>query len=326
LFLVCDDVREDRSERFSPEETGVMGARLPSLNALRAFEVAARHRSFSRAADELCVTHGAISRHIAILEETLGERLFIRGGRRLELTAPAQHYLLSVQKAFETLRQATDKIAGKKRARPLRIRALQTFVSGWLMPRLQGLDDFPVEISLATTAAPVSFDEGDVDLSIEAGASPLPNTQSYELFAMELLPVCHPSLVNGRPPPRSISDLANYTLLRAQTRPNPLPDLWSVWIKAIGVEALETAKSSYFPTFDMVYRAAIEGLGVGMGAKCFVEEHLASGALIAPIADTIRYPIPYFVVIPDAHADRPDVVRFRDWILNAAITSVRLAA
>lgn len=292
-----------------------MAYELPSLNALRAFEAAARHLSFARAADELCVTPGAISRHVSILEESLRTQLFIRTHRQVQLTAPALSYLEAIQSGFKMIDQATREFDDSNEKKMLRVTATPSFASQWLLPRMHRLaSEHPdLEIQLETSFDPVNFSKDKVDISIETAASKCTDTNSVKLADVELIPVCHPRMVNGRPPPSDISELGSYTLLQVKEHTR----FWSFWAETAGCGDISTLPSSCFPTLAFVYQAAREGFGIGMGIKCLLEEDLANQALIAPFANTVRYPAGFFLITPNTKL-RPHVARFRDWVLEEA--------
>lgn len=291
--------------------------RVPSLNALRAFDAVARHGSFTGAAKELCVTHGAVSRHISILEDSLGMKLFIRGSRAIELTPAARAYLASIQQAFDMLKSATSAIVERNDVTPLKIKGMQTFVLRWLIPRIQDLEGLSLDLSYVQSGNPVDFERDDADLSIEAFPSPMPGTTSYKLVECDVLPICSPHQVNGRPPPQQLSDLANYTLLcpGRSSQPNLEHNLWQFWLNGAGLHEAYRMNCSYFATFDLIIRAAVEGLGVGMGVRHFVEKELSAGTLVVPFDFATKFSIPYYLVVPDTKKDWPKVQTFRDWII-----------
>lgn len=297
-----------------------MRNRLPSLNALRAFDAVARHGSFTRAAEELCVTHGAVSRHIAVLEDTLGLKLFIRGPREVRLTHAAVAYAKTVQDAFDTLRSATEMLTTENEKEPLRIKGSQIFVLRWLMPKLPELDGMPLDIGFDDTDYPMDLDHHEVDFSIKAGPSSRPGTVSYKLMDLDFIPICNPRNVNGKPPPKQVSDLLGYTLLY----PGRSLDLkneqspWDIWLQGAGLDVYNTADRSYFATSDLIYRAAAKGFGIGMGAKCFLTDELGSGELITPFDISVRATVPYYLVIPEVKLEEPRVVAFRDWMMAKA--------
>lgn len=289
---------------------------LPSLNALRAFEAAARHLSFARAAEELCVTPGAISRHIAILEDRLGTLLFVRQHRRIDLTPVAASYLQAVQNGFDLIDGATREFDRANDRKTLRVVALPSFAGRWLLPRMHLLaQEHPdLEIRLDTSSDSVNFAREQVDLAIESTASVQRDMVCHKLADVELIPVCHPTLVNGRAPPSSIDELHHYTLLYAKLRSH----FWPFWAEGVGIKDIASYRTSYFPTSAFVYQAVAQGMGVGMGIKCLLEDDLASGRLIAAFDASVTFPAGFHLNVPRAKLRFPHVRRFRDWLIRQA--------
>lgn len=298
-----------------------MAYRLPSLNALRAFEAAARHLSFTRAADELCVTQGAISRHIGILEDALGKKLFLRLPRRMELTPAAETYLVSVREAFDIIHAATRNVSVVDEAEPLRILALPTFATRWLVPRLHLFTEAnpDIMIRLETTAESSTVDREGVDIAIEAAASDVPNVVSEKLLDVDLVPICHPTSVSGMPPPTDPAEVPKYALLYTLMR----VDFWSHWAEALGIRGLDGAAKFYFQNSSLVYQAAKEGLGLGMGIRCFLEDELDAGTLITPFEGSVLYPAAYFMNVPLAKLRQTKVTRFQKWLSAQAQAPTR---
>lgn len=292
-----------------------MSERLPPLNALRAFDAAARHLSFSKAAAELHVTHGAVSRHIANLEDALGVRLFERGSRQLTLTPVAQRYWISVNNAFETLRHATCAVISAPATETIKLRALQSFVSRWLIPRLPGPPDLNLQLSLSSVALPIDHKREGVDISIEAGVSNRPATVSFKLLDVNLAVVCSPHGAEGQGIPKNVEELVNYTLIAPVPIPDLGYDLWQAWSEEVGI-SLDNAAVIQLPTFDMVLNAAAEGIGIGICPDCFVEREIADGTLVAPFDVVVQWTMPYSIVIPSDKLGVPKVRILIDWLLR----------
>lgn len=293
-----------------------MAYRLPSLNALRAFEAAARHLSFTKAADELCVTQGAISRHISILEHTLGKKLFLRLPRRVELTPDAEIFLAAIREAFDIIHAATSNTSKTDQAQPLRIMSLPTFAQKWLVPRLHLFTaaNPDIMIRLETGSGAEAVDRLGVDIAIEANASDGPNVISEKLLDVDLLLVCHPRSVGGMPPPERLSEVTRYPLLYTLMR----VDFWEHWAEPLGVTGLEQASKFYFPNSSLVYQAAREGLGLGIGIRGFLQDDLEAGTLLAPFDRSVIYPAAYFMNVPLAKMRQTKVKRFQEWLLAQA--------
>jgi len=255
-----------------------MPDQLPQLTALRCFEAAARLESFSRAGDELHVTHGAISRQIRLLEEQLGIKLFERRSRRVFLTEPGRTLLSTTSEVFARLRDTCASIR-RRSDEPLVLSCEPTLTQRWLIPRLSQLQaDFP-ELVLQVKAAggPVQFERDRVDLAIRRNDF----RWSADLFAElivseEVGPVCSPELAQ-----EDKSGLLRQTLIHSATR----PDAWEQWFKA--TKRLPSNKrSSQFEHFYLSIEAAVSGLGVAIGPRPLVDDDLESGRLVAPFGFT----------------------------------------
>lgn len=291
-----------------------MSYRLPSLNALRAFEAASRLRSFTRAANELCVTQGAISRHIHILEESLGAKLFFRVGRGIELTPVGASYLETIQDVFQRIDSATRKIRGNFDGRPIRIAAAPTLTSRWLVPRLPRFkQQYPdLSLNLETTVKNVDFALGSVDLAIETHEQAEENISSVKLFDLDLVPICSPRQVDGRAPPANFSELRECTLLHTLT---PI-GVWEYWSDRVGFLEMNQTRALSFQTSDLAYQAALDGLGVALGVPRLVVRELMAGTLVVPIDVRVSYPGGYFVNVPKSKLREPSVMNLFNWLLQ----------
>lgn len=292
-----------------------MSTRLPSLNGLRAFEAAARHLSFTNAADELNVTQTAISHQIKRLEEELGTRLFIRQNRALALTPQGHDYLPGVRAAFNDLRLATDRLKRRDNDHVLTVSALASMASKWLLPRISTFQAAhpDIDVRITTSTALVDFKNGDVDAAIRYGRGQWPGLRTDWLTADHLFPVCSPTLLTGSTPLRKPEDLARYTLLHSS---GSYDDDWRQWLTAAGMPA-DISKQPGL-SFDMIFmtlQAAIDGLGVAIGRTTYVEGDLAKGRLVTPF--DIRLPIDagFYLVSPEASADTRKLKAFREWLL-----------
>lgn len=255
--------------------------RLPSLTALRAFEAAARHESLTRAAEELFVTHGAISRQVQEIEAWAGMKLFERRGRRLVLTAPGRAYRHSLTAAFDAIAAASDRLRRATVARCMTVNALPTFTMRWLLPRLGRFQqEHPdVEVRLATSDRPLHQAEAPFDIAIRRGPLPWPGCRSAAFLQERELPVCSPSTLK-RGAIAVPQDLARHVLLEAETR----PESWRIWLTMAGVPDLAPAGRHVFDHFYLCLQAAADGLGVALGPLPLIRDELASGRLVAPLA------------------------------------------
>lgn len=289
---------------------------LPSLNGLRAFEAAARHLSFTKAAEELHVTQAAVSHQIVRLEQQLGLRLFIRRNRSLTLTAEARAYLPAVQQAFDGLRQATMKLNRGKSSGILTVTCMTSFAAAWLVPRL-GIFQArhpEIEVRLTTSLNLVDFRREDVDMGIRLGHGDWPGLRIDRLMGEEVFPVCAPSLLAGAEPLRKPADLARHTLLHIAQWPRG----WADWLAEAGVRGLEGARNQRFDLHMTAFQMAAQGNGVALGVSPLVDADLAAGRLVIPFGPRLPVDYAYFVVAPEETADRPKIRAFRDWLLKEA--------
>jgi len=285
-----------------------MTRRLPPLNALRAFEAAARCGNFTRAAHELCVTQGAVSRHIATLESWLEVQLFERGRHGIRLTPAGQSYHASMRVAFDQIELGTRQLQQSPDEWLLRVKLPPTFAIRWLIPRLARFHArHPrIDVQITTSHKPTDFERDDVDVSIHSEPSP-PEGPGYRLLFREtLLPVCAPALLQRDPPLAQPADLAQHALLSSLNRPQD----WPAWLEAAGLSGVDTHRGLKFENAAMAYQAAAEGLGVMMGLLAFVRDDLASGRLVAPLALRLPTEGGYFMAW---RADRPVPQRVRDF-------------
>jgi LysR family glycine cleavage system transcriptional activator len=288
--------------------------RLPPLNALRAFEAAARRGSFVTAAEELHVTAGAVSQQVKVLEAWLGRPLFRRLHRGVALNRAGTAYLEKVGGVLDDLAVASQEIA--RRTQILRITALPAFAERWLVPRLgrfQGLHP-QVEIALSADDRPVDLARDPVDLWLCYGTGEHPGCRVERLFAESLFPVCAPALLDRGPALEAPADLARHTLLHdAHWR-----DDWRRWLAAAGVSDVDPARGPSFTLYAMVIQAALDGLGVAMAHEALVADDLAAGRLIAPFALRLPAAQAYYLVSSPKAAKRPDVMAFRAWLRHEA--------
>jgi len=295
-----------------------MASRLPSLNGLRAFEAAARHLSFTRAASELNVTQTAISHQIKRLEDELGIRLFVRQNRSLALTPQARDYLPLVRAAFDDLRMATERLTRRDNAKVLTVSTIASLAAKWLLPRLTTFQEAHpgIDVRITTSAGLVDFRKDDVDAAIRYGRGHWPGVRAEWLMADELFPVCSPALLQGDKPLRCPEDLAHHTLLQAS---GGYDDDWRLWLTAAGlpVEMSRQGRLS-FDLSLMTVQAAIDGLGVAIGRTAYVQDDIAKGRLVVPFKMALPTDAGFYLVTPDGRSDQPKLKAFRQWLKTAA--------
>lgn len=289
--------------------------RLPPLNALRTFEAAARHLSFTKAAAELFVTQTAVSHQIKALEEHLGMALFRRMNRRLMLTDEGQLLLPPVRDAFLTLESGVRALQ-EQHGGVLTISATPSFGPKWLASRIgrfQALHP-EFEIQLAATPRLVDFAREGIDCGVRYGMGDWPGLRADRLFDAELIPVCSPALQKGPPPLCCPEDFRRHTLIHV------LDDMddWRMWLKAAGVTGIDPTKGPKFGSSLMALEAAAAGAGVAIGHRHLIAEDLASGRLVVPFDLDWPDGCAYYFVAPESRAEVPKIVQFRGWLLAEA--------
>lgn len=276
--------------------------RLPALNALRAFEAAARHLSFTRAAEELNVTPGAISQQIRQLEEFAGAPLFRRTGRQVLLTEAGQAALPLLTGAFEMMSEAVHHMRAPSRRDRLMISSAPSFAAKWLAHRLdrfQG-DNPEAEVWVSADLALTDFNSTDIDLAIRYGKGVYDGLRSEKILSESVLPVCSPDLLEGPNPLRSPADLANHVLLHDEGPENDpsCPD-WASWLAARSVTSVDPRRGPRFNQSALVVEAAAAGRGVALAKRAIAASDLERGRLIAPFADgSADIDFAYYIVWP----------------------------
>jgi LysR family glycine cleavage system transcriptional activator len=308
---------------------------LPPLTTLRGFEAAARHLSFTFAADELYVTQSAISRQVRQLESFLGVLLFKRLTRRVELTCEGQEYYQLIKDQFYELERASERYRLRESSYVLTISVLPTIASRWLMPRLDQFSQFDgkTEIHIVSSIEPVNFIEKGADIAIRVGR--LPGEQSPKmapridlqmvtswtditadrLFPDILAPVCVAGLLDGCDQLRRVEDLLKFPLIHTATRRHAWPD----WLRAHGVREIERdQKGAEYGHFFMSLEAARKGLGIALIPEILLQNCAATDGLARPWPADIASAGEYYLLIPDSRLDNRSVQSFRSWILTEA--------
>lgn len=292
-----------------------MTARLPSLNGLRAFESAARHMSFTQAAEELNVTQTAISHQIRRLEAELGVPLFLRLKDGLALTEDGQAYLPGIRSAFHDLRYSTEQLLATRNSSVLTISTLVSVASKWLLPRLptfqQAFPDIDVRVSASTER--VDFRKGGIDAAIRYGRGDWKGLRSDWLMSDEIFPVCSPALLAGTQALDTPADLLNHTILQVS---GMTADDWDTWLGA-AAQPGQMAKAPRL-TFDlamMAVQAAVDGQGVCIGRSTYVDDDLRAGRLVAPFDLRLQDDLGFYLVTPVETADSKKIVALRTWLL-----------
>lgn len=297
-------------------ERPVERRRLPPLNALRAFEAAARHLNFSRAADELSVTPGAVSQQIQNLEEYVGAALFKRTPKGLLLTDAAQTALPALREAFDRLAEAASLLTAAVDGRRLTLTAAPSFAAKWLVPRLGKFEDAhpQVDVWLSAGIDIVDLTAGEVDLAIRYGGGRYPGLEVRRLMSETVIPVASPDLIAANPINQP-SDLAGHVLLHDGS-PEPddsCPD-WTMWLAARGVKGVDGTRGPRFNQSSLVIEAAANGRGVALAKRTLAQADLDAGRLVVPLQDQTAVDFAYYLVHPKAKGRLPQVKAFIGWI------------
>lgn len=300
--------------------------RLPPLNALKAFEAAGRHLSFSKAAEELGVTPAAISQQIKSLEEISGVQLFRRRTRALLLTDAAQASLPTLTEAFDLLAEGCRRLRRDEESGVLTVSVAPSFGAKWLVPRLDRFremyPDFDIRIDATDTL--VDFERGDVDVAIRYGRGDYSGLTAHCLMSEIAFPVCSPALLEADPPLLGPADLRHHTLIHVHWKmEDAFAPNWRMWLRAAGLEEIDANRGPRFSMDSLAVQAAAAGQGVALAAQAIVATELESGQLVKPFGEMEGDPqaFCYYVVYPQTDGDRPKVRAFRDWVLAEAAAS-----
>jgi len=296
-----------------------MARRLPSLNALKAFEAAARSESFTRAAQELHVTQGAVSHQVKALEATLGIKLFSRERQRLVMTEAGRDYLAVVRDALDRIAAGTERLMQRQSAGVLTVSISPDFAAKWLVYRLGRFAESHPEIDLRVSAAAdhVDFAREDVDVAVRHGDGKWPGLDVVRLCSERLFPVCSPKLVAGRNRIAAASDLLKFPLLR-------LGDwkTWTRWFAAAGVVD-PVAHGPVLNRASMLIDAAVDGQGIALARTALAAWDLINGRLVRPVDVSLKMPNAYWIVCPKATSSVPKIATFRKWLLAEAAEDAR---
>ncbi|WP_394204042.1 LysR substrate-binding domain-containing protein [Shewanella waksmanii] len=288
-----------------------MAYSLPPMNTLRIFEAAARHLSFSLAAKELFLTHGAVSKQIKQLENDIGCALFVRQHRQVSLTTNGQRYLVNIQAALQTISRATEELrAAETDRQSISINVLPSLTINWLIPRMEQFKQrYPhLYVDLSIGDFKVDFNLHRYDIAIRSATTPPKDCQYVKLMDEDLCLVCSPHIAKQL---QSLEDINRVTLLKHTTR----PELWPFWSEQVGI-ALFNEKNFGMEHFYMLSQAAVSGMGIALIPRFFIEEQLSDGSLVIPFDNQFTSPYSYYLQFPSA-AKRPVKVQaFIDWLLE----------
>ncbi len=286
--------------------------RLPPLGSLRAFDAAARHLSFTKAAQELGVTQAAVSHQVKTLEDSLGTKLFRRLTRALALTDAGASLAPELGEAFERMMRAVQRVQEREARGTLRVSLLYTFALAFLVPRLGRFSSRhpAIDLKMETSSRIIDFDREPFDAAIRYGRGPYPGLHTDLLFPDALTPLCAPRLARKIKKP---ADIFGFKLLDDQN----FWDDWAVWLIAAGLDPkAPRQRATVFDSTRLAVEAAMEGLGVALGAPFLFESEIKSGRLVQPLKLVVPAGKSYWLVCPKRDAERPNMLAFRQWLIE----------
>ncbi|ESZ23389.1 transcriptional regulator GcvA [Mesorhizobium sp. L2C084A000] len=288
-----------------------MPRRLPPLTALPAFEAAARHLSFSKAAAELNVTHGAVSRAIRNIEDRLGIQLFDRGTRSVRLTPVGAAYASEVRTALDQIAAATIAATPDRTTGILNVSTSDGFAGRWLVPRLHRFHraNADIDVRLSTSGVLSDFVSDSIDIAIRYGKGGYAGVTAEFLADEEVFPVCSPELLQGEHPLRLPADLRHHKLIHDAFRID-----WATWLQHAGVADVDPKRGVRFDSATFAVEAAVHGEGVLLGRSALVSADLAAGRLVRPFDRALKSASRYYVVYRDGALRQKKIRAFRDWL------------
>ncbi len=295
----------------------------PGLRSLRAFDFAAQHLNFTRAADALGVTPAAISHQIKELESQLGLVLFQRTSRTMRLTREGEILHTAAHESLEVLSRALIRIKRLENRMQIRVSASPSLAAKWLVPRLDRFLSLQpgADVRIDVSHAVVDFDRDDVDLAVRFGEGRYPGLRADILFQDNVFPVCSPRIITKERPLKTPRDLLRHTLIHLdwEAQGSPWPN-WTMWMKASGINDFDDRTGLHFGQTSFAVQAAIDGMGVALGDSNLVADDLAAGRLVKPFELSLRAPkhLAYYIITRPDTSDAPMVNAFRDWCMAEA--------
>jgi LysR family transcriptional regulator, glycine cleavage system transcriptional activator len=294
--------------------------RLPPLNALKAFEAAARHESFTRAAEELCVTQGAVSHQVKALEIELGIKLFNRERQRLIITEAGREYLIVLRDALDRIAIGTERLVQRQSSGVLTVSTSPDFAAKWLVNRLGRFAEAhpSIDLRISATLHHVDFAREDVDLAVRHGDGNWDGLDVARLSTEQLFAVCSPKLLKGRQRLNKPSDVLKFPLLHLDDRKD-----WAKWFETAGVANPELSHGPVLNRASMVIDAAVDGQGIALARTTLAAWDLINGRLVRPFVETLRLSKTYWIICPKATSALPKITTFREWLLAEAARDTR---
>ena len=296
-----------------------MTRRVYPLNSLRAFEASARHLSFVKAAEELFVTPAAISHQVKRLEEYLGVQLFRRLPRGLLLAETGQVLLSELREVFLQLDKAMERVLERDSRGALTISVAPMFAIKWLVPRLQAFDALhpDIDLRISSSLRMIDFQRDAFDAAVRLGRGQYPGLESVQLFDESVAPMCSPRLLEATDSMLHPDDLRHHVLLHDDSMTfDPEAPNWDTWLEAAGAKQVDASRGPHFGQPDHALQAAIDGAGVVLGWRNVAAEDISAGRLVQPFGLALPLGSGFHLVYPEAHAVRPKIVTFRDWLME----------
>jgi LysR family glycine cleavage system transcriptional activator len=289
------------------------------LNNLKAFDAAARHESFTRAAEELCVTQGAVSQQVKALEAALGMKLFNRARQRLIITEAGRYYLTIVRDALDRIALGTERLLQRQSAGVLTVSTSPDFAAKWLVHRLGNFAEAHSDIDLRVSATlhHVDFAREEVDLAVRHGDGNWPGLDTVQLSTEQLFAVCSPKLM-GRRKLGKPADILKFPLIHLDSRAD-----WTKWLRMVGVKDADLTHGPVLNRASMVIDAAVNGQGVALARTTLAAWDLIHGRLVRPFPDSLRLSKTYWIICPRATSNMPKIATFRNWLLAEATEDAR---
>ncbi|OKO84127.1 transcriptional regulator GcvA [Bradyrhizobium sp. AS23.2] len=297
-----------------------MRPRLPPLNALKAFEAAARHESFTRAGEELCVTQGAVSHQVKALETELAIKLFNRERQRLIITEAGRDYLAVVRDALDRIAAGTERLLQRQSAGVLTVSTSPDFAAKWLVHRLGHFAEAHTGIDLRVSATlhHVDFAREEVDLAVRHGDGNWPGLDAVRLSNERLFAVCSPKLLSGRRRLDRVGGILRFPLIHLDSRAD-----WEKWLRGIGIDDAGVIHGPVLNRASMVIDAAINGQGIALARTTLAAWDLINGRLVMAFPESSPVSKTYWIVCPKATAALPKIATFREWLLAEASNDLR---
>jgi LysR family glycine cleavage system transcriptional activator len=292
--------------------------KLPPLNALRAFESAARNGAFSSAAEELCVTPAAVSQQVKLLERYLNVKLFTRNGSHIGLTEEAIQYLPVLSEAFDSIDMVTRKVVNASAATNLSVSTFTQFAMAWMLPHLHSfsLAHPEINVTVVTTVRSLEFVRSGMDVAIRWGRT-WPHLCAHYLFSLDLVPLCAPSLLPGGSPLKKAQDVLRHRLLMVEGAEAD----WVTWLQEMDVDPRRLSPAASFDSLAFALQAATKGQGIVMARLPLADSFLRDGSLVMAIDRKVRSEDCYFLLYPKVAEQQRKVQVFRDWIVAEASKS-----